>query len=134
MEVEEIMVKKIEYIEPGATVYDAIEKMIDKRIRSLLVKLKDKKDVYGVITIRDIVFKVIGKDLDPNKVKVEEIASKPLVCVDKDMSIEHVIKLMEKSNIARVFVSEEGEILGVVALLDVMAGSLIKRVREGWIA
>ncbi|KPJ65240.1 MAG: histidine kinase [Syntrophobacter sp. DG_60] len=134
MEVEEIMVKKIEYIEPGATVYDAIEKMIDKRIRSLLVKLKDKKDVYGVITVRDIVFKVIGKDLDPNKVKVEEIASKPLVCVDKDMSIEHVIKLMEKSNIARVFVSEEGEILGVVALLDVMAGSLIKRVREGWIA
>ncbi len=134
MKVEEIMNKKIEYIESDATVYDAIEKMIDKRIRSLVVKLKDKKDVYGVITVRDIVFKVISKNLEPNKVKVEEIASKPLVCVDKDIEIEHVIKLMEKFNIARVFVREEKKILGVVALLDVMAGSLIKRVREGWVA
>lgn len=135
MKVEEIMNKKIEYIESDATVYDAIEKMIDKRIRSLVVKPKDKKkDVYGVITVRDIVFKVISKNLELNKVKVEEIASKPLVCVDKDIEIEHVIKLMEKFNIARVFVCEEKKILGVVALLDVMAGSLIKRVREGWVA
>lgn len=87
-----------------------------------------------VITARDIVFKVISKNLEPNKVRVEEIASKPLVCVDKDIEIEHVIKLMEKFNIARVFVCEEKKILGVVALLDIMAGSLIKRVREGWVA
>ncbi|KPJ65239.1 MAG: histidine kinase [Syntrophobacter sp. DG_60] len=132
MRVEEIMVKKIEYIEPDANIYEAIEKMIDKRIRSLVVKPKDEKDVYGIISLRDIVFKVISKDLDPNKVEVEEIASKPLVCIDKDMSIEHATKLMEKFNIARVFVSKEREILGVVALFDIIAGSIKERILKSY--
>jgi len=134
MKAEEIMNKRIEYIESDATVYDAIEKMVDKRIRSLVVRPKDKKDVYGVITGRDIVFRVVYKNLDPNKIKVEEITSKPLICIDKDMDIEHVIKLMEKFNIARIFVCEQKKILGVVSLFDVMAGSLIKRARRGHFA
>ena len=132
MRVEEIMVKKVEYIEPDANIYEAIEKMIDKRIRSLMVKPRDEKDVYGVISLRDIVFKVVTKGLDLNKVKVEEIASKPLVCVDKDMDIEHVAKLMEKFNIARIFVSKEREILGVVALFDIIAGSLKERILKSY--
>jgi len=37
--------------------------------------------VYGVITVRDIVFKVISKNLDPHKIKVEEIASKPVISI-----------------------------------------------------
>ncbi|MDI6790940.1 MAG: CBS domain-containing protein [Thermodesulfobacteriota bacterium] len=131
MKVEEIMNKKIEYIEPEATVYDAIEKMVDKRIRSLLVNPKDEQDVYGLITVRDIVFRIINKNLNPRKIKVVEITSKPLVCVAKDMSIEHVMALMEKFNIARVIVCEESKVRGIVSIFDVMAGSLIEKAREG---
>ncbi|MEW6163190.1 MAG: CBS domain-containing protein [Nitrospirota bacterium] len=134
MKIEEIMVKKIESVEADATAYDAIEKMVDKRIRSLLVKPRDEKDVYGVVTVRNIVFKVLGKNLDPNKVRVEEIASKPIVSINRDMEIGHVISLMNKFNIARVFVHEGKEIIGVVALLDVMAASLIERARGGRVA
>jgi len=131
MKAKEIMTRKIEYIKFDATVYDAIEKMVDKRIRSLVVKPRDEHDVYGIITVRDIVFRVIGKGLDPQKIKVDEIASKPLICVDKDMDIEHIISMMEKFNIARVFICEKKKILGVVALLDVMGGSLIEKARGG---
>jgi len=73
MKVDEIMTKKLELIHADAPIYDAIESMIDKRIRSLLVKPRDEKDVYGVITVRDIVYKVLGKNLDLNKTKVGEI-------------------------------------------------------------
>jgi len=131
MKAKEIMNRKIEYIEFDATVYDAIEKMVDKRIRSLVVKPKDEEDVYGVITVRDIIFRVIGKKLDSQKIKVGEIASKPLVCVDKDIDIEHISSMMEKFNIARVFICEKKKILGVVALLDIMAGSLIEKAKGG---
>lgn len=44
------------------------------------------------------------------------------------MEMEHATKLMEKFNIARVFVSKEKEILGVVALFDVIAGSLKEKI------
>lgn len=134
MKIEEIMIKKIESVEADAPVYNAIEKMVDRRIRSILVKPKDEKDVYGVVTVRDIVFKVLGKNLDPSKVRVEEIASKPVICINRDMEIEHVISLMNKFNIARVFIHEGKEIIGVVSLLDVMAAALIERAKGGRVA
>ncbi|MDL1970671.1 MAG: CBS domain-containing protein [Candidatus Desulfofervidaceae bacterium] len=130
MKVEEIMNKKLQTIEPDATVYDAIERLVDKRIRSLVIKPKDEVDVYGVITVRDIVFKVINKGLDIKKIKVKEIASKPLVSVSKDTDIKTLINLMATSNIARVFVFEEGEIIGIVSLLDILSASIIERAKE----
>ena len=131
MNVVEIMTKKLETIEADAPVYNAIEKMIDRRIRSLLVKPKDDKDVHGVITVRDVVTKALAKNLDLNKTKVSEITSKPLVCVDKSMDIEYTINLMSKFNITRVFVNDGKEIIGIISLLDVMSAELIKRAREG---
>jgi CBS domain-containing protein len=132
MNVVEIMTKKLETIEADAPVYNAIEKMIDRRIRSLLVKPKDEKDVHGVITVRDVVTKALAKNLDLNKTKVSEITSKPLVCVDKSMDIEYTINLMSKFNITRVFVNDGKEIIGIISLLDVMSAELIKRAREGY--
>lgn len=131
MKIVEIMTKKLETIEADAPVYNAIEKMIDRRIRSLLVKAKDEKDVHGVVTVRDIVNKALAKNLDLNTTKVGEISSKPLVCVDKDMDIEYAVNLMSKFNITRVFVNDGKEIIGIISLLDVMSAELIKRAREG---
>jgi signal-transduction protein with cAMP-binding, CBS, and nucleotidyltransferase domain len=128
--VKEIMNTKLETINPEATVYDAIEKLVDKRMRSMIVLPKDDKDVYGVITVRDIVFKVISQNLNPHKIKVEEIASKPVISIDKETELGHLIKLMEKFNIARVFVHEGRQIIGVVSLLDVMSATLIERARR----
>jgi CBS domain-containing protein len=131
MKVDEIMTKKLEIISAGASIYDAIERMIDKRIRSLLVKPRDENDIYGVITVRDIVHKALGKNLDLNRTKVAEIMSKPVVCIDKGMDVEHGVNLMTKFNITRVFVSEGKEIVGIISMLDVMSAALIKRAREG---
>lgn len=128
--VKEIMNTKLETVKPDATVYDAIEKLVDKRMRSIIVLPKDEKDVYGVITVRDIVFKVIAKNLDPHKIKIEEIASKPVISIDKETELGHLIKLMDKFNIARVFVHEGREIVGVVSLLDVLSATLIERARR----
>ena len=107
----EIMNTKLETISYKASVYSAIEKMIDRRIRSLLVLPKDEKDDYGVVTVRNIIFKVLIKGVDPHKVKIGEIASKPLITVPKDASMEEIYKLMEKNNIARVFIKDEEKIV-----------------------
>jgi signal-transduction protein with cAMP-binding, CBS, and nucleotidyltransferase domain len=131
MKVEEIMVKKLESIESSAAVYDAIEKMVDKRLRSLLVRPRDSHDVHGIITVRDVVFKVLGKNLDPKKIKVEEIASKPVMCINPAMDVAHAITMMEKFNIARLFVCEGLEVIGVVSMLDVMGAALIERAKGG---
>ncbi|MFH1351364.1 MAG: CBS domain-containing protein [Pseudomonadota bacterium] len=129
MKVQEFMTTKIESIDADGSVYDAVERMVDKRIRSLLVKLPGKDKENGVITARDVVFKVLAKGLDPKKTKASEIASKPIVCIDKKTDFKEVARIMEESKIARVFIYEDEKIIGVVALLDVMAAELIMRAR-----
>jgi signal-transduction protein with cAMP-binding, CBS, and nucleotidyltransferase domain len=129
MKAQEFMTTKIEFVDADRSVYDAVEKMVDRRIRSLLVRFPGKDLNHGIITARDIVFKVLAKGLNPKDVKVSEIASKPAVCVDKNANINEVASLMEKKKIARILVCEDEEIIGLIALLDLMEGALIMRAR-----
>lgn len=131
MDIMDIMTTKIEYIDAEASVYDAIEQMVDKRIRSLLVRLGPEEDSLGVITVRDIAYEVIGKGLDPQKIAVGEITSKPLICVQPDASLAQVLALMQTSYISRVVVCHEQKPCGVISILDVVRGALIDRARTG---
>jgi len=129
MRIDEFMTTRIAYIDADRSVYDSIEKMVDRRIRSLLVRFSGKDTDHGVVTARDIVFKVLGKGVDPTSIKVSSIASRPIVCVDRDVTIAEAAALMEKSHVARLIVCENGNIVGVISLLDIMAATLILRAR-----
>lgn len=127
MNVEEVMNRRVEFVEANATVLEVIERIVNRRIRSVVVKPRDEKDTYGVVTVRDVVFRCLAKNLDPQKVKAYEIASKPLITVEKTLSIEHTLNLMDRFNIARVFVKDGEKIVGVVALMDIMSAYLVRR-------
>lgn len=129
MKVSEIMTSRIEYISGDSSVFEAIEKMIEKRIRSLVVKFRGENESHGVITARDIVCKVIARKKNLREVKVADIASRPLVSIEQEAELNEVAGLMEESGVGRVFVREGDGIVGVVALLDIMAGTLIMRAR-----
>ncbi len=129
MKVQELMKTKIASVDADRSVYDAVEKMVDRRIRSLLVKFPGKDLNYGIITARDVVFKVLAKCLNPKDIKVSEIAAKPVVCFNKNADICEAAALMERKKIARVFVCDGNEIIGVISLIDIMAGALIMRAR-----
>jgi CBS domain-containing protein len=129
MKIYEFMTTRIEYIDAEQSVYDAIERMVDRRIRSLVVKFEGVDKSPGVITARDVVFKVIAKGLNPREIKLWKIASRPLLCLDKNEELENAAALMEQSNITRVYVCDGPKIIGVVSLLDTLAASLIARAR-----
>ncbi len=129
MKIKEFMTTRVEFVDVNGSVYDAVEKMVDRRIRSVVVRLKEKNNSYGVITARDVVYKVLARGMDPRTTKASEIASKPIVCVEKDIDVLDAAEVMEKSKIARVFVREGESIVGVVALLDIMSAALIMRAR-----
>ena len=120
MRVEDVMNKRLEFIDANSSVKEAIDLMLEKRIRSLLVKPRNEMDCYGVITVRDIVFGVFANDLKPEDVRVGDIASKPIVTVPKGTELMNVVRFMKRFNIARVFVLDDGKIVGVVSLMDIM--------------
>ena len=129
MKVQEFMASKIEVVDSNSSVYEAAEKMVDRRIRSVAVRFSSAEGDFGVLTTRDIVFKVLAKGINPKKVKVSEIASKPVVCIDKESDMDDAATQMLKANIARLFVCDQGRIVGLVSLLDVMAAELISHAR-----
>ena len=129
MKLDEFMTTRIASIDADASVYDAIEKMVDRRIRSLIVKFAGKDSDDGVITARDVVFKVLAKGIHPTDIKVASIASRPIVSVDREVTLTEAAVLMEKSHIARIFICEGEKIVGVASLLDIMTASLITRAR-----
>lgn len=136
MQVHEFMTTKVESIDSDRSVYDAVEIMVDRHLRSLAVKESGGKSgktaIEGVVTARDIVFKVLAKGISPKHIKVSEIASKPIICIEQEMDIEDAATLMEKSNIARLFVCHGEKVVGVISLLDIMAAELVSRARGSY--
>ena len=124
--VTDIMCRRVDFIDSDANVLEAIEKVVFKRISALVVK-EDGKPV-GVVTLRDIVLRCLAKGLDPGEVKVAEIASKPIIAVDSDTPIEEVPKMLEDYKITRVFVQENGTIVGYVSLIELLPVYLKKSI------
>jgi CBS domain-containing protein len=129
MKVYEFMTTRLESITAEETVYDAIELMVDRRIRSLLVRFPGGDMEDGVITARDIVYKVLAHGKDPKKTKVSEIASRPISCINQDMPLVDAAALMKKSGVARLFACDGERIVGVISMMDAMAAMLIIRAR-----
>ena len=134
MKVQEFMTTNVEFVDADGSVYDAVEKMVDRRIRCVVVRFPGKTIDHGVITARDVVYKLLAKGMDPRDIKASEFSSKPIVCVDQNTELNEAVTLMKNSNIARVFVCVGEKIVGVLALLDVMSASLIMRARGNYVS
>jgi len=125
MKVSEIMITEIEKISPNAKVSETISLMLKEGIRSLIVIPESGEDVYGIVTVRDVVYKVLAKGLNPNEIEVKSIATKPLVSIDTHCNVTHAASLMANLNLARLVVTESGRMVGIVTLVDILRASKI---------
>ena len=104
-----------------SSVADAICSMVQKNTYALLVPRQGPNDAYGIVTKRDIVYKVIAEGMDPKKVKVEEIMSKPLVILTNlDLDIRWVAKAMSDSSVSLIAVFEGGDFYGFVTSMCII--------------
>ncbi len=106
----------------SANVDDSIkniaELMRDKKIGSVLIE--DKGKYVGIITERDILYKVVAEGKDPRTVKAKEIMSTPLITIDKESDIEESKKIFREKGIRRLPVSDGGKIVGIITLRSIV--------------
>lgn len=129
MNVNDFMTTRLESIDSEANVYNALELMVDRRIRSLLVQFPGGNKNNGVLTARDIVYKVLAQGRDPKEVPVAEIASRPISCISKDTPLMEAADSMKQAGVARLFVCDKEKIIGVISMMDFMSAMLIIRAR-----
>ena len=86
--------------------------MNDRNFECLVV-LDNEKPV-GIVTKKDPNRRVIAKDLDPAKIAIEQVMSKPLINLSLDGSIENAAKLMVTHNIGKLPITERSKLVGIV--------------------
>ncbi len=78
------------------------------------------------------IVQITGNDTN-RKIKVSEIASKPIHCISHDTNLQEAASLMEENNISRLFVCDGEKIIGVASLIDLMSAALIRRAKENYL-
>jgi len=116
---QEIMTKDVATIHPHAPVAEAIRRMRERQIGSLLVEKVSPSDTWGIITQNDVVQRVVARDSDPKQVEVGAVMSKPISIVRPDTLLRECAKVMARERIRRVFVFDGHNVVGVISANDI---------------
>jgi CBS domain-containing protein len=122
LRVGDIMTNKVVTVPFGKTVLDVAKLMKKNNIGSVIVvEDKEGKKAKGIITERDIVYKLLAKGSDPYKANVEDLMSKPLRVVKPDTTIEEAAKAMRENKVKRLpVVNDNNELIGILSEGDIM--------------
>ncbi|NIR53353.1 MAG: CBS domain-containing protein [Nitrospinaceae bacterium] len=93
--------------------------MHSKNVGSLLVK--DKEDYVGIVTETNLSQTVVAKGLDSSTTKVSEVMSHPLLTLERSEQVEEANKFMAKHKIRHLGVTENGKIIGVLSVKDLVS-------------
>lgn len=85
-------------------------------------------DPIGIVTERDILYKVVAAGLDPSTVKVREAMSAPVATIDSAAKVVDAISKMSKLGVRRLGVTRNGKLIGLVTQKAVVSGGLEQHV------
>ena len=105
-------------IDAGVSVLEAVERMVDANVGSLLVTKGG--DVAGIVSERDYLRRVARNGPTGDEVTVGEIMSSPLIVVSPETTIDECMALMTDRRIRHVPVVEDGDVVGIVSIGDVV--------------
>ena len=106
-------------VDEKTTVLDAARLMVEHDVGSLVVE--KNKERIGILTERDILRKVVAKSLHASFVTVKEVMSSPPVTIPHDKPLREAVDLMNRKRVRRMLVTEEGKIVGIFTLRDILA-------------
>ena len=100
-----------------------------------IVPIADGDRLVAVITDRDLALRVVAEGQSPDT-PVSELASKDLVTVDPQQSLEEAARLMAEHQIRRLpVVEEDGRLVGILAQKDLaeaghdtLTGEVVERI------
>jgi CBS domain-containing protein len=119
MVVKDVMSSPVVTLDEGATSNKVANLMDENKLGCLIVTNKTGNPV-GIITERDLVIRVLAKNLKPDAVKAKEIMTSPLVTIEPEATISEAARRMSRLNIRRLGVLYKGNLVGVVSSKDIL--------------
>ena len=103
---------------PSATVLAALELMRDRKMRSVLVV--DAGKLKGIVTQGDCAMKVLRPGLSASETRLESIMTPEPLTVSPEAPLERCMDLMMGRRIRHLPVTEQGQLIGMISIGDLM--------------
>ena len=133
MKVRDAMAKTVTSAKKNDKVIDVAKKMKQEDAGFIPV-VEDGGTVIGVITDRDIVIRCIAEGHDPRGETAEHVMSKQVTIIAPDDELEEAGRKMEREEIRRLAVAENGRLVGVLShgnLVQATKKKTAEKVTEG---
>lgn len=116
----------------GVSITDAAKLMCARKIAALIVTNGDGK-LIGIVTERDVVFRGVAKNLDPNVSTVADIMTANPDTLSPNDSAADALELMQTRKYRHLPVIDNGNCIAIVSIRDLFASvkrSLEESIRE----
>jgi CBS domain-containing protein len=123
MTVAEVMTRHVEFVAPGASAQDAAALMGELDVSSLPVGTADV--LQGVITDRDLLYRVVAEGKDPRQTRVADVATRLVFTCRAEDPVNAAMDLMAAHNIRRLPVVDGERVVGWLTLSDLARRLLV---------
>jgi CBS domain-containing protein len=114
--------RKIWSIHPDATVFDAIAKMAEKDIGSLVVM--DGDELVGMITERHYARNVVLKGKTSPATPVRDIMERRVIIARPEQSVDQCMALMTEKRVRHLPVLEGEKPIGIISIGDLVKSTI----------
>ncbi len=103
---------------PETTVLDAVKKMAEKNVGAVMIV--EHENLRGIFTERDVMCRVLAKELDPAKTCLVQVMTPEPRTVSPDKSYGHALVMMQENGFRHAPVVENGKPIGIISARNAM--------------
>ena len=122
VKVKDVMDKRLVSVGYMTTVDEAVKRMIQNNVWSLVVERKGAP--WGVVTERDVLRRCLAKGRSTAMTSVGSISSAPLLTIGPEATMKEAMDKMAAKDVRRLFVVEKGRIIGRITQTEVFQSAL----------
>jgi CBS domain-containing protein len=119
MVVKDIMSSPVVTLGEDATSNEVATLMDENDLGCVIILNRLEKPV-GIITERDLVGRVLARNLMPGAIKAKEIMTAPLVTIQPEATISEAARKMSRLDIRRLGVVYKGNLVGLISSRDIL--------------
>ncbi len=120
--VRDMMSRDVVVVDPDRTILEAAKRMATKRIGGLIVVEYGRP--IGLVTDRDILWKVTAKGKNPGKVTVREVMTSPVFTVSPLTTLRAAARVMLEKKTRWLVVTRLENVQGIITASDLTQGFL----------
>lgn len=110
--------KVVHTVDRETTVFEAIKKMVDNNLGSVIVT--DADSICGIFTERDYLRRIVIEGRTSKTTAVHEVIGSRLICVAPSDSVEDGLAIITQQRIRHLPVMDKGKLVGIVSIGDLV--------------